>query len=128
MAFWFYSASLPSLIAWPQAIRLALPVVGLSVSLLRRMLGGLLAGSKRARGLRWNFIAAGLLSFPGLLSLVNALLAAKAFLDDWSFPLGLRRAEAVLHLQEVRWWHTLMLTVLILCVLALQRADRFRRA
>eukprot|EP00931_Biecheleriopsis_adriatica_P107181 TRINITY_DN81523_c0_g1_i1.p1 TRINITY_DN81523_c0_g1~~TRINITY_DN81523_c0_g1_i1.p1 ORF type:complete len:260 (+),score=19.10 TRINITY_DN81523_c0_g1_i1:23-802(+) len=124
-AFSFYSTSLPSLVSWPQGLRIALPMLGVAVGLLLDVGTLLHRHSRRSRRLRWNLLGAGLLTFPGLLSFVNAILAVRAFLADWSHPLGLHRSAAVSHLLEVRWWHTLMLATLCLCVFALRRADRY---
>mmetsp|Transcript_76942 Transcript_76942/g.207567 ORF Transcript_76942/g.207567 Transcript_76942/m.207567 type:complete len:252 (-) Transcript_76942:122-877(-) len=125
-AFWFYAASLPSLVAWPQALRILLPVLGVTAGLAvggwRASAARRLEGDCRPR-LRWYLLVAALLAGPGLISLVGAVAAARAFCVHWSYPLGLRRVLALNHLAEVRWWHLLMTLTLICCILAQHRAE-----
>mmetsp|Transcript_123402 Transcript_123402/g.360326 ORF Transcript_123402/g.360326 Transcript_123402/m.360326 type:complete len:246 (-) Transcript_123402:101-838(-) len=125
-AYWFYTASLPSLVAWPQALRIALPVAGIAVSLLYGMGTGLRKrAQKQGQGrLRWSLAAAGLLSVPGLASLGFALAGASAFCTAWSSPFGLNRARAVESLLKVRAWHVVMFVTLLLCMFALRRAQQ----
>mmetsp|Transcript_48352 Transcript_48352/g.108598 ORF Transcript_48352/g.108598 Transcript_48352/m.108598 type:complete len:155 (-) Transcript_48352:73-537(-) len=111
-AYWFYKASLPSLTAFPQALRIAVPVVHLSICILF----AILARERRKRIYqRRYYVSAAMLVGPGLLSLVKALQSASRFCSCYA-RIGFRKAAAIRHLEEVRWWHTVML-ITLLCVL-----------
>lgn len=121
-AYCFYTASLPSLILWPQMLRVVLPIVLIVVSLLYSI-GTSLFPKQRPGRLRWSLVVAALLAFPGLLSFVSAIVAVREFCDGWSYPFRLHRGVAVRHLIEVQSWHCLMLLTLICCILAQRRAE-----
>ena len=87
------STRLPSVEAFPQCLRIACPMLGVSAGIAGDVLQLFPKRSlRRSRELRRILCAAGLLVGPGLLSFVNAILAARAFLDGGH----------VEHLKEVR--------------------------
>lgn len=111
----FYAASLPSLLVWPQGLRIWLPVLGVAVGVSSCIITAGLARPRSGRRLRLGISVGALLAAPGMLSFAGAVSAAGAFCHAWQQPLGLGRRAAMGHLTEVRMWHGVMLVVLLAC-------------
>ncbi|CAL1150170.1 unnamed protein product [Cladocopium goreaui] len=122
-AYHFYSASLPSLVAFPQCLRIVCPMAGVTAGIGSEALRLFPLGLRKSGKLRNVLRAAGLLLLPGLLSFVTAIGAVRAFLREWSsFPWG-SRSRGLHHLEEVRLWHVVMLLTFLVCIWLLRRAE-----
>ncbi|CAE6961071.1 unnamed protein product, partial [Symbiodinium sp. CCMP2456] len=108
----------------------ALPMLGVALGICADVSRLFQTKTKWSAEVRWILGAAGLLLLPGVLSFVNAVLAALPFLEGFASWRPGRRREALEHLQEVRAWHLVMLITLLACMACLRRAQhcKFRQA
>ncbi|CAK9075479.1 unnamed protein product [Durusdinium trenchii] len=104
-AYHFYSASLPSLVTFPQCLRIACPLMGVTLGIGLEAMRLFPRGVRKSAALRLVLPAAGLLLLFGLLSFASAIIAVKAFLQEFPKPcwfwLRHRRLD---HLEEDFSW------------------------